>query len=78
MGWESSDVVRFDLGHLLQGQTRIAKMKGVYNSIIKMLFIFTTMLLVLLQWIHLASGHRCIRGLVQFVLLSSRTFLSHV
>ena len=27
MGWESFDVVRFDLGPLLQGQTRIAKRK---------------------------------------------------
>ena len=27
MGWDSSDVVRFDLGPLLQGQTRIAKLK---------------------------------------------------
>ena len=27
MGWESFDVVRFDLGPLLQGQTRIAKFK---------------------------------------------------
>ena len=34
MGWESSDVVRFDLGPLLQGQTRIEKVKSVYNSII--------------------------------------------
>ena len=34
MGWESSDVVRFDLGPLLQGQTRIANHKSVYNSII--------------------------------------------
>ena len=25
MGWESFDVVRFDLASLLQGQTRIAK-----------------------------------------------------
>ena len=32
MGWESSGVVRFDLGRLLQGQTRIAKVKSVYNS----------------------------------------------
>ena len=32
MGWESSDVVRFDLGPLLQGQTRTAKLKRVYNS----------------------------------------------
>ena len=27
MGWESSGVVGFDLGPLLQGQTRIAKLK---------------------------------------------------
>ena len=27
MGWESSVVVGFDLGPLLQGQTRIAKVK---------------------------------------------------
>ena len=33
MGWESSGVVRFDLGPLLQGQTRIAKLKSsVLNS----------------------------------------------
>ena len=30
MGCESSDVVRFDLGPLLQGQTRIAKLKSAY------------------------------------------------
>ena len=34
MGWESSDVVLFDLGSLLQGQTRIAKLKSAYNSLI--------------------------------------------
>ena len=34
MGWESSDVVRFDLGPLLQVQTRIAKLKRTYNSLI--------------------------------------------
>ena len=34
MGWESSGVVRFDLGPLLQGQTRIAKPKSAYNSLI--------------------------------------------
>ena len=27
MGWESFDVVKFDLGPLLQGQTRIANLK---------------------------------------------------
>ena len=34
MGWESSGVVRFDLGPLLQGQMSIAKLKTVYNSLI--------------------------------------------
>ena len=34
MGWESFDVVRFDLGPLLQGQTRIAKLKSAYNLLI--------------------------------------------
>ena len=34
MGWKSSDVVRFDLGPLLQGQTRIPKLKSAYNSLI--------------------------------------------
>ena len=34
MGWESVDVVRFDLGPLLQSQTRIAKLKSAYNSLI--------------------------------------------
>ena len=34
MGWESFDVMRFDLGSLLQGQTRMAKLKSAYNSVI--------------------------------------------
>ena len=36
MGWESSDVVRFDLGPLFQGQTRIPKLKlkNAYSSLI--------------------------------------------
>ena len=33
MGWESPDVFRFHLGLLLQGQTRIAKLKSAYNSL---------------------------------------------
>ena len=32
MGWESFDVVGFDLGPCLQGQMRIAKLKSAYNS----------------------------------------------
>ena len=35
MGWESFGVVRFDLGPLVQGQTRIAKLKSAYNSLIR-------------------------------------------
>ena len=38
MGWESSGVVKFDLGPLLQAQTRIAKLK-----------MFITCLLVVLE-----------------------------
>ena len=34
MGWESYGVVGFDLGPLLQGQTKIAKLKSAYNSLI--------------------------------------------
>ena len=34
MGWESFGVVRFDLGPLVQGQMRIAKLKSAYNSLI--------------------------------------------
>ena len=34
MGWESVDVVRFDLGPLLQGQTGIPELKSAYNSLI--------------------------------------------
>ena len=34
MGWGSFGVVRFDLGPLLQGQMRIAKLKSGYNSLV--------------------------------------------
>ena len=34
MGWVSSDVVRFDLWPLLQGQMRIAKLKNAYTPVI--------------------------------------------
>ena len=34
MGWESPDVVRFDLGPVLQGQMRLAKLKSAYNLLI--------------------------------------------
>ena len=34
MGWESVDVVRFDLGPLLQGHMRKAKLKSAHNLFI--------------------------------------------
>ena len=34
MGWESFGVVGFDLGPLLQGQTKVAKLKSGYNLLI--------------------------------------------
>ena len=34
MDWKPFGVVGFDLGPLLQGQTRIAKLKSAYNSLI--------------------------------------------
>ena len=34
MGLESFDVFRFDLGPLLEGEMRIAKLKSTYNSFI--------------------------------------------
>ena len=34
MGWDSSDVVRFDLGPLSQGQMRIARLESAYNLLI--------------------------------------------
>ena len=37
MGWESVDVVQFDLGPLLQGQTRKAKLKSAYKSLLMVL-----------------------------------------
>ena len=34
MGWESFSIVEFDLASLLQGHTRIARLKSAYNSLI--------------------------------------------
>ena len=34
MDWKSSGVDRFDLGPLVLGQTRIAKLRSAYNSLI--------------------------------------------
>ena len=37
MAWESFGVVRFDLGPLLQGQTRIAKLKVLITRLLLVL-----------------------------------------
>ena len=37
MGWESVDVLRFDLGPLLQGQTRIPKLKVLITHLLLVL-----------------------------------------
>ena len=34
MGWESFGMIRSDLGPILQGQTRIVKLKSVNNSLV--------------------------------------------
>ena len=34
MGWESSDVIRFDLEPLLQGQMRTAKLERVITHLL--------------------------------------------
>ena len=34
MDWESSGVIRFDLGPILQGQTRVVKLKRAYTLLI--------------------------------------------
>ena len=48
MGWESFDVVRFDIGPLVQGQTRIAKLKSAY----------ITSLLLVLEVCNVKRTHR--------------------
>ena len=42
MSWESFGVVGFDLGPLLQGQTRIAKVKSAYSSLLLILEVYST------------------------------------
>ena len=59
MGWESSGVVGFDLGPLLQGQMRIAKTESAYNSLIIGPRGFGALPL---RWIQFASVLRCARS----------------
>ena len=37
MGWESFDVVKFDLGPLLQGQTKVVKLKVLITRVLLVL-----------------------------------------
>ena len=59
MDWESSDVVGFDLGSLLEGQMRTAKLKSAYNSLIIGPRGFGALSL---WWIQFASVLRCARS----------------
>ena len=59
MGWESSGVVRFDLGPLLEGQMRTAKLKSAYNSLIIGPRGFGALSL---RWIQFASVLRCAKS----------------
>ena len=67
MRWESSGVVGFDLGPLLQGQMRIAKLKIAYNSLIIGPRGFGALSL---RWIQFASVLRCARSSLIFILWS--------
>ena len=59
MRWESSGVVGFDLGPLLEGQMRTAKLKSAYNSLIIGPRGFGALSL---RWIQFASVLRCARS----------------
>ena len=59
MGWESSGVVGFDLGPLLEGQMRTAKLESAYNLLIIGPRGFGALSL---RWIQFASVFRCARS----------------
>ena len=59
MGWESSGVVGFDLGPLLEGQMRTAKLKSAYNLLIIGPRGFGALSL---RWIQFASFFQCARS----------------
>ena len=65
MGGECSVMVRFDLGPLLQGQMRTAKVKSAYNSLIIGPRGFGALSL---RWIQFASVLRCARSSYNVVL----------
>ena len=59
MDWESSGVVGFDLGPLLEGQMRTAKLESAYNLLIIGPRGFGALSL---RWIQFASVFRCARS----------------
>ena len=59
MGWESSGVVGFDLGPLLEGQMRTTKLKGAYNLLN---FGSRGLGALSLRWIQFALVFRCARS----------------
>ena len=59
MGWESSGMVGFDLGPLLEGQMRTAKLKSAYNLLIIGPRGFGALSS---RWIQFASVFRCARS----------------
>ena len=67
MGWESSGVVGFDLGPLLEGQMRTAKLKSAYNSLIIGPRGFGALSL---QWIQFASVLRCARSSYKYTIIN--------
>ena len=75
MPWESSGVVGFDIGPLLQGQTRIAKLKSAYNSLIIDPRGFGALSL---RWIQFASVLRCARSSLYLILNNVKCILSCV
>ena len=66
MRWESSGVVGFDLGPLLEGEMRTAKLKSAYNSLIIGPRGFGALSL---RWIQFASVLRCARSSYYYVIL---------
>ena len=57
MGWESFGVVRFDLGPLLQGQTRIAKTKVLITRLVLVVQVWDGLFIWGLRRFQHCTGH---------------------
>ena len=71
MFWESSGVVGFDLGPLLEGQMRTAELKSAYNSLIIGPRGFGALSL---RWIQFASVLRCARSSFKVGFFPDKTY----